>query len=46
MSNGSVRIKDLVKTYTDDRERRPSTAVKNISLDIKDGELRFERIVP
>jgi multiple sugar transport system ATP-binding protein len=38
MSNASVKIKDLVKTYTDDRGRPTFTAVKNISLEIKDGE--------
>jgi multiple sugar transport system ATP-binding protein len=36
--DASVKIKDLVKTYTDDRGRPTFTAVKNISLDIKDGE--------
>ena len=38
MSEGSVEIKDLVKTYTDDRGRPTFTAVKNISLDILNGE--------
>ena len=38
MSEGSVQIKDLVKTYTDDRGRPTFTAVKNISLNIEDGE--------
>jgi multiple sugar transport system ATP-binding protein len=38
MSQGSVHIKDLVKTYTDDRGRPTFTAVKNINLNIDDGE--------
>jgi multiple sugar transport system ATP-binding protein len=38
MSQGSVQIKDLVKTYTDDRGRPTFTAVKNINLNIDDGE--------
>jgi multiple sugar transport system ATP-binding protein len=38
MSEGSVEIKDLVKTYVDDRGRPTFTAVKNISLNIEDGE--------
>jgi multiple sugar transport system ATP-binding protein len=38
MSEGSVDIKNLVKTYTDDRGRPTFTAVKNISLPINDGE--------
>jgi multiple sugar transport system ATP-binding protein len=38
MSQGSVQIKDLVKTYTDDRGRPTFTAVKNINLSIDDGE--------
>jgi multiple sugar transport system ATP-binding protein len=38
MSQGSVQIKDLVKTYTDDRGRPTFTAVKNINLTIDDGE--------
>src|SRR6201981_753630 len=37
-TEGSVEIKDLVKTYTDDRGRPTFTAVKNISLHIEDGE--------
>ena len=36
--DASVKIKNLVKTYTDDRGRPTFTAVKNIDLDIKDGE--------
>jgi multiple sugar transport system ATP-binding protein len=36
--DASVKIKDLVKTYTDDRGRPTFTAVKNINLDIKNGE--------
>ncbi len=38
MSEASVRIKELVKTYVDTRGRPTFTAVKNISLKIKDGE--------
>ena len=38
MSDGSVSIKQLVKTYVDDRGRPTFTAVKRISLDISDGE--------
>jgi multiple sugar transport system ATP-binding protein len=38
MSEGSVQIKDLVKTYTDDRGRPTFTAVKKISLNIDNGE--------
>src|SRR6201988_4521961 len=38
MSEASVEIKDLVKTYTDDRGRPTFTAVKGINLDIKNGE--------
>jgi multiple sugar transport system ATP-binding protein len=38
MSDASVEIKDLVKTYLDERGRPTFTAVKSISLDIKDGE--------
>jgi multiple sugar transport system ATP-binding protein len=38
MNEGSVKIKDLVKTYTDDRGRPTFTAVKNINLDIPEGE--------
>ena len=38
MSDGSVSIKQLVKTYVDDRGRPTFTAVKKISLDISDGE--------
>src|SRR6201997_5349150 len=37
-TEGSVEIKDLVKTYTDDRGRPTFTAVKNISLHIENGE--------
>ena len=36
--DASVKIKSLVNTYTDDRGRPTFTAVKNIDLDIKDGE--------
>src|ERR1700730_8251002 len=38
MSEASVEIKDLVKTYVDDRGRPTFTAVKGISLDIPNGE--------
>jgi len=38
MSEGAVEIKNLVKTYLDDRGRPTFTAVKNISLQIEDGE--------
>ena len=38
MSEGAVEIKNLVKTYVDDRGRPTFTAVKNISLQIEDGE--------
>jgi multiple sugar transport system ATP-binding protein len=38
MSDGSVSIKKLVKTYVDDRGRPTFTAVKNIDLDIQEGE--------
>ena len=38
MSEGSVDIKNLVKTYMDDRGRPTFTAVKNISLHIENGE--------
>ncbi len=38
MNDRSVTIKNLVKTYTDDRGRPTFTAVKDIDLDIKDGE--------
>jgi multiple sugar transport system ATP-binding protein len=38
MSEASVEIKDLVKTYVDDRGRPTFTAVKGINLDIKSGE--------
>jgi multiple sugar transport system ATP-binding protein len=38
MNEASVEIKDLVKTYLDDRGRPTFTAVKGIDLDIKSGE--------
>src|SRR5260370_9538702 len=38
MSDGAVEIKELVKTYVDDRGRPTFTAVKNISLHIDTGE--------
>jgi len=36
--DASVKINNLVKTHTDDRGRPTFTAVKNINLEIKDGE--------
>ena len=38
MSDGSVHMKNLVKTYLDEHGNPSFTAVKNINLDIKDGE--------
>jgi multiple sugar transport system ATP-binding protein len=38
MNEASVEIKDLVKTYVDDRGRPTFTAVKGIDLDIQNGE--------
>jgi multiple sugar transport system ATP-binding protein len=38
MNDGSVSIKKLVKTYVDDRGRPTFTAVKNIDLEIQEGE--------
>jgi ABC-type sugar transport system ATPase subunit len=38
MNDGSVSINNLVKTYVDDRGRPTFKAVKNINLDIQDGE--------
>jgi multiple sugar transport system ATP-binding protein len=38
MSEAPVQLKDLVKTYLDDRGNPTFTAVKNITLDIPDGE--------
>ena len=38
MNDGTVRITDLVKTYTDDRGRPTFTAVKKINLEINNGE--------
>ena len=38
MSEGSVKIKDLVKTYLDERGRPTFNAVKGISLNIEAGE--------
>jgi multiple sugar transport system ATP-binding protein len=38
MNDGSVSIKKLVKTYVDDRGRPTFTAVKNIDLNIQEGE--------
>jgi multiple sugar transport system ATP-binding protein len=38
MSEASVQIKDLIKTYVDDRGRPTFTAVKGINLDIQSGE--------
>src|ERR1700726_491288 len=37
MSEASVQIKELVKTYLDDRGRPTFTAVKGINLNIEDG---------
>ncbi|MGA8658683.1 MAG: sn-glycerol-3-phosphate ABC transporter ATP-binding protein UgpC [Chthoniobacterales bacterium] len=38
MSEAPVQIKELVKTYLDDRGNPTFTAVKNINLNISDGE--------
>ncbi len=38
MTDGSVKIQNLVKTYLDDRGRETFKAVKGINLEIKDGE--------
>ncbi len=38
MDNRSVKIKNLVKTYVDDRGKPTFTAVKDINLEINDGE--------
>ena len=38
MSDGSVQIKNLVKTYLDEHGNPSFTAVKSINLDIKNGE--------
>ena len=38
MSGASVNIRDLVKTYLDNRGKPTFTAVKSISLDIDPGE--------
>ena len=38
MNDATVEIKDLVKTYLDDRGRPTFTAVKKINLNIKNGE--------
>jgi multiple sugar transport system ATP-binding protein len=38
MNDGSVSIKKLVKTFVDHRGRPTFTAVKNIDLDIQEGE--------
>ena len=38
MSDGSVHIKNLVKTYLDEHGNPSFTAVKNINLEIEDGE--------
>jgi hypothetical protein len=35
MNDGSVEIKELVKTHVDDRGRPTSTAVKKINLTLK-----------
>jgi len=34
MSEGSVQIKELVKTYTDDRGRPTFTAVKQVTVQL------------
>jgi multiple sugar transport system ATP-binding protein len=38
MSEASVVMKDLVKTYVDERGRPTFTAVKGINLNVEDGE--------
>ena len=38
MSGASVSIRDLVKTYLDNRGKPTFAAVKNISLDVDAGE--------
>ena len=38
MSEASVKIRELVKTYVDTRGRPTFTAAKNISLNIEAGE--------
>ena len=38
MKDGAVHIKNLVKTYLDEHGNPSFTAVKNINLEIKDGE--------
>jgi ABC-type sugar transport system ATPase subunit len=38
MSEASVEIKDLVKTYVDDRGRPTFPVIKGINLDIKNGK--------
>ena len=38
MSDRSVNIQNLVKTYVDDQGKPTFTAVKNIDLNVKDGE--------
>jgi len=38
MSEASVEMKDLVKTYVDERGRPTFTAVKGINLNVEDGE--------
>ena len=38
MSDGAVHIKNLVKTYLDEQGNPSFTAVKNINLEIQDGE--------
>lgn len=37
-NEGSVEIKNLVKSYVDDRGRPTFTAVRNISLRVENGE--------
>ena len=38
MKDGAVHIKNLVKTYLDEHGNPSFTAVKNINLEIQDGE--------
>ena len=38
MNDGAVHIKNLVKTYLDEHGNPSFTAVKNINLEIQDGE--------
>ena len=38
MNDGAVHIKNLVKTYLDEHGKPSFTAVKNINLEIQNGE--------